>query len=174
MGRTKMSPPPQLSDATAGPPNEASIDALDRKIIEALQTDCQLSNKELAHRFRVAESTIAGRIRAMREKSVMKVIAQRDVRSLGYEFFCLADIHVAGRSVKNVAADLAKVDEITSVALLLGSPAIIVQVNGRDRKHLLQVLEQKVGSVQGITTIETTLALEIVKFDSEYGELYTQ
>jgi len=168
-----MSSPPKPHETPPGPPTEASVDPLDRKIIAALRIDCQLSNKELAHRFRVAESTIAGRIRAMRDKSVMKVVAQRDVRSLGYELFCFADIHVAGRAVKEVAADLAKVDEITSVALLLGSPAIIVQVNGQDRKHLLQVLEQKIGSVQGISTIETTLALEIIKFDSEYGELYT-
>jgi len=174
MKRKNLNAPTRTPEIALAAPAQTSIDSLDLKIIDALRAECQLSNKELALRFRVAESTIAGRIRTMREKGVMKVVAQRDVRSLGYEFFCLADIHVAGRSVKLVAADLAKIEEITSVSLLLGSPAIIVQVNGRDRKHLLQVLEEEIGRVRGITTIETTLALEIVKFDSDYGELFSQ
>lgn len=150
---------------------EYKIDALNWGIIESLQADPSTTNKEIGDRLGVSEVTVAARIRAMEEGKVLRVMMQRDVRSLGYEVMAFIDINVEGRRPEEVAAELAEIDECISVSLALSSPDIIVHVLTRLNVDLQTLIDTKIAPIKGISSYEIITALDVVKMVKGYGAI---
>ena len=148
-----------------------TIDELDRKIIELLREDGRAPNKLLAAKLGVSETTIAIRIRSLRERKVMLVTLQRDFYSQGFDLQCLGDVFVAGRPVDAVARDLAELPNVTIVTMNLGSPEIVITFNARDRGDVVRIIDEELARVEGIDRIETYVALDIRKYESWFGNL---
>lgn len=151
--------------------DQKPLDDLDHAIIAELRIDGRTPNKTLAEKFKVSETTIASRIRALTDNKVMRVMALRDVRALGYDFLGFADIHIHDRSADQVARQLAAIEEVMSVSRMLGDPELICQITARDRRHFLSVIETKIGRIAGIARIGTHLALEVAKYRVDHGNL---
>ncbi|MEO1169970.1 MAG: AsnC family transcriptional regulator [Pseudomonadota bacterium] len=151
------------------PADDLQVDELDRSIIEILRRDARVTNKFIAETLEIAESTVGQRIKSMSRHGIMRVVALRDIRSLGYDLIAHADIFVEGRDARDVALELAPIDEIDMVALYTGSPQIIAQINVENRKQLSHVLTEMIGTAAGVTHVETVISLEIFKYESELG-----
>ena len=115
----------------------ASLDDIDRALIEHLRADGRMPNKRLAKHLSISEATVANRIRRLREESVLHVLLRRDLYSKGFDLQCFAEVSVLGRSVERVASDLVGIERATSVNLLLGTPEIMLVFNAVDREDLL-------------------------------------
>jgi DNA-binding Lrp family transcriptional regulator len=147
------------------------IDELDRKIIELLRDDGRAPNKLLAAKLGVSETTIAIRIRSLRERKVMLVTLQRDFYSRGFDLQCLGDVYVAERPVEAVARDLANLPSVTIVTMNFGSPELFIAFNARDRTDVAKIIDEQLAKVKGIDRIETSIALDIRKYESWFGNL---
>ena len=89
-------------------PTAVELDDLDRALFERLRIDGRESNRSLGSKLNVNEVTVAARLRRLEESGVMRVVAITDIRLFGHREFAFAMINVGGRSVYEVAADLAK------------------------------------------------------------------
>ncbi len=147
------------------------IDDLDRRIIDLLRDDGRAPNKLLAAKLGVSETTVAIRIRSLRERKVMLVTLQRDFYSQGFDLQCLGDVYVAERPVEAVARDLAALPNVTIVTLTLGSPEIFIAFNARDRADVVTIIDEQLARVKGVVHLETYVALEIRKYESWFGNL---
>lgn len=150
--------------------NERPLDELDRDILGALRASPQETNKALADRFGVSEVTIASRIRALESERVMKVMAQRDFRAAGYHAFASVDVYTAGRSVEAVARDLAKLDGLTLISILMGDPSFALMAMAPDLASL-HALAEDIGRIKGVRSVEVTLFAEILKYRSDFVNL---
>lgn len=150
------------------------LDELDTMIVNELRIDGRVPNKTLAERFHVSEATISGRIQALAKNKVVHVTAQRDLRALGYEMMGFAQIHVSGRPLRDVAHDIVKIEEVFSLARVMGDPPLIAQVNGKDRAHFLYVIENRLSTVRGVSYVTHHLTLEIVRLYNDLGALDTE
>ena len=148
-----------------------AIDDLDRRIIDLLRDDGRAPNKQLAAELGVSETTIAIRIRSLRERKVMLVTLQRDFYSQGFDLQCLGDVYVSGREVEAVARDLANLPNVTIVTMNFGSPEIFIAFNARDRSDVVRIIEGQLAQVKGVDRIETSIALDIRKYESWFGNL---
>lgn len=148
-----------------------TLDDIDRQLIEELRKDGRTPNKTLAGRLGVSETTVASRLRQLHDEKIMRVVLRRDLYSKGYELQCFADIHVSGRAVELVANDLAKIDAVTSVSLLMGSPEIMAVFNARDRSDLLRVQNEEIAWVKGVARLDVHIALDIRKYKAGYADL---
>jgi DNA-binding Lrp family transcriptional regulator len=148
-----------------------SPDKIDLQIIETLRVDGRTPNKSIAKRLNVSETTIASRIRAMTERNVMRVTLQRDIYSLGYEFQGFLDLYVAGRNVDEVARDVCDIEGVLAVAIYLGSPDILVSFGARGREDLSRIIDHEVAQIRGVQRLDSYVALEIRKFQSNYVAL---
>ena len=79
------------------------------------------------------------------------------------------DVSVTGRKIGDVATDLAKIEGIGSVSIMLGDPPIIVQVQARDLEQLRDLILDEISAVVGVTQVETNVIVEIEKWKSQYG-----
>jgi DNA-binding Lrp family transcriptional regulator len=147
------------------------IDELDRKIIEMLRDDGRAPNKQLAAKLGVSETTIALRIRSLRERKVMLVTLQRDFYTQGFDLQCLGDVYVHERQVEAVARDLADLSNVTIVTMNFGSPEIFIAFNARDRSDVVSIIDQQLARVRGIDRVETYIALDIRKYEARFGNL---
>ena len=147
------------------------IDDLDRRLIDELKRDGRATNKAIAQALGIAESTVATRLRQLRDDKVMLVALRRDLHSKGFDLQCFVDVYVKGRAVETVARDIAKIEATTSVSLMLGSPEIFVVFNARDRKDLLRVMIDELATVKGIARTEIFTSLQIRKYQTGYANL---
>lgn len=150
--------------------NERPLDELDRDILGALRASPQETNKALADRFGVSEVTIASRIRALESERVMKVMAQRDFRAAGYHAFANVDVYTAGRPVEAIANELAKLDGLTLISILMGDPSFALMAMAPDLAGL-QALAGDIGRIKGVRSVELTLFAEILKYRSDFVNL---
>ena len=130
-----------------------------------------MPNSEIAAKLGASETTIAGRIRSLRERRVMFVTLQRDFYSQGFDLQCLGDVYVEGRDVEAVAGDLAALPNVTIVTLNIGSPEIFIAFNARDRSDVVTIANEQLARVRGVDRIETSIALDIRKYESWFGNL---
>ncbi len=147
----------------------AQLSDTDLRLIELLRQDGRAPNKVLAAELGVAETTVASRIRQLRDDGVMRVILRRDLYSKGYDLQCFADVSVQGRSVDEVGRDLAALNATTSVSVMLGTPEILAIFNAQDRKDLLRILEEDIASVPGVAQVELHTAMDIRKYQTGYA-----
>lgn len=147
------------------------LDELNQQIVALLQEDPSITNKELSERIGVNEVTIAVRIRSMEEANILRVMMQRDFRSLGYNLSALVDINVEGRHPDAVGHEIARIETCMSVSLALGSPDIIAHFLARDPAHLQWIVDHELATIEGIASYEINVSLDIVRMDQGYGGL---
>jgi len=148
-----------------------TLDKIDLALIEALREDGRRPSKSLAQALGIAETTVAARIRQLRDDKVMLVTLRRDLYSKGFDLQCFADIFVAEREVDMVAEDLARIDAVSAVSLMLGSPEIVLVFNATDRRDLMRVLEGEIARVAGVARLELHTAIDIRKYQTGFASL---
>lgn len=146
-------------------------DRLDTQIIRHLREDGRRPTKTIAGAIGVSEATVTARIRALNDANVMRVMAQQNVAVLSEPLPVFINVWVRGRSIDEVARDLAQEDRIATIHLCVGSPEIQVTAFVAEQVSALAALQQRIGRVPGIDRLEMTVALEMRTYRSDYAAL---
>lgn len=147
------------------------LDDLNRSIIAALHENPTRTNKDIGETLGVSEPTVANRIRALEEAKILRVMMQRDMRAMGLPLLALVDINVEGRAPEDVAEELAKIENCTSVSIGMSNPDILLNINAADGADLQRIVDEQIAKVEGIQSYELSIALEVVKLDQRWGNL---
>ena len=147
----------------------AELSDLDRALIERLRRDGREGNRALASRLNVNEVTVAAHLRRLEEADLMRVVAVTDIRLFGHRELVFAMIKVTGRSVREVAADIAKLPEAISVTICSGRFDIIVPLLCRDRQQLSEMFGNQLPAIAGVRAVHGALSLDVLKFDSNWA-----
>jgi len=151
------------------PGQAARLDEVDQGLIRLLRTDGRMASRALARTLGVAEGTVRARIRRLSKSRTMRIVAITDTEAAGYAFFVLLWMQVEGRPVKEIARDVAAVPEVISVSIVTGSYDLFASVVARDKADLLRVIAHELGRVDGITRIDSALALDVLHADPAWG-----
>jgi Lrp/AsnC family transcriptional regulator for asnA, asnC and gidA len=150
------------------------LDQIDRDLIDALRGDGRKTNKALARKLGIAESTVALRIRQLHNDRVMLVTLRRDLFSKGYDLQCHVDVSVKGRDIEAVAHDLGALECTSAVNIMLGSPEVYLTVRAVDRADLQRILAKEIAPIRGVSKIEVHVAVSIRKYQHGYAHLTDQ
>ncbi|MGC3959446.1 MAG: Lrp/AsnC family transcriptional regulator [Verrucomicrobiota bacterium] len=146
-------------------------DTLDLRIIDQLRADGRKPAKYIATELGVAEATVTSRIRTLGENRVMRVLAQRNMGRLNERIVCFIEVAVRGRSIDEVAEDLARIDALSGVNINVGSPELILYAFVENNLQVVSLLQNAIGQVPGVDRIEVHIALDIRTYRSDYGNL---
>ena len=146
-------------------------DQLDRCIIDQLRQDGRKPAKYIAAELGVSEVTITARIRALSENRIMQVLAQRNMSRLNQRIACFIEVTVRNHSIDDVARELANIDAIAGVNIIVGSPEILIYAFVENNLQVLSLLQHEIGRVPGVDRIEVHIALDIRTYRSDYGDL---
>lgn len=153
------------------PPPHRSPDELDQRIIEALRIRPRLAVKELAAELDASEPTITSRIRAMDADGLMRICAQRDFRAAGFEVLANVDLGVRGRPLADVAREVAEIDGVAAVTVVMGDRPLMLLVIAHDLAELYRIASTQLALVEGVSSVDTLIIAEVMKYRSEFAVL---
>jgi len=91
------------------------------------------------------------------------------MRETNFEFSEL--VNVKGRRANDVAADLAKLDEVSVVHLVSGKHDIEILVALASLENMSDFLLEKLSRIKGIRNLDPSFAVDIIKYDFDVAPI---
>lgn len=145
-----------------------SIDSTDMRIVEALQSDCRISNIDLAKKIHLSASPTLARVKNLEAQQVIsRYVALIDPQALGLTI----NVFIQVRLEKQEAAALAcfenavsQFDEVMEVYLMTGDEDYLLRLVVADIQALERFILQHLTTIPGIKNIRSSFALKQVKY----------
>jgi Lrp/AsnC family leucine-responsive transcriptional regulator len=139
---------------TAVSGSEASIDAIDRKLIGELQADGRLTLAELGRRIGLSPPAVADRLRRLERTGVITGYGvDVDPRALGYTLGAIMRIRPTARLIPKVAELARETPEVVECHRITGEDCFFMKLHVRDVQHLEQVIDSFILYGQTTTSI---------------------
>ena len=137
------------------------LDRTDRRIVEALQNNARLSNKELAAAVGIAASTCSERVRRLEDEGVFRGYhAEVDPGVLGIGLRAVLMIRLrrhAATEVDTFWRTALAMDEVVAISHVTGANDFIVHVVVRDADHLRDLAVTSFTGLPEVAHLETSL-----------------
>ena len=147
---------------------EHDLDAIDRKILAILQDDCRITMQELAERVGLTASPCHRRVKILEEKGVLKrYIALVDQKAVGLPVSVFISIKLERQKEEDLerfAKAISGWREVLECYLMTGHRDYLLRVVVSDLSAYERFLKQKLTRVSGISSIESSFALDQIKY----------
>lgn len=138
-----------------------TIDAIDQKILDMLQSNARIPNAEIARTVGMAPSAVLERVRKLEERGFIRgYAADLDPALLGRAL--LAYIFVRGDEppgTTGLADALADLEEVQEVHHVAGEDCYLVKVRVADTAALAALLRDRIGSLPNVRSTRSTIVL---------------
>lgn len=140
------------------------LDDTDRAIVRAITADAGITNKALAHRLRLAESTCAYRVRQLRDKGVLRgTQADVNLAALGYPLEAVIAVRLGTHSeaaVNEFFDSIVETPGVLQVFFISGNADFLVHVAVRNPQELRDMVLEHITTHRAVRQAETHLAFE--------------
>jgi Lrp/AsnC family leucine-responsive transcriptional regulator len=144
------------------------LDAIDRKILALLQQDGRLSLAELAARVGLSPSPCLRRVRMLEKAGVIsRYVALLDQQAVGLPVSVFVSIKLESQkqeALDRFAKAIVRWPEILECYLMTGPRDYLLRVVVADLSAYERFLKQKLTRLNGVASIESSFALEQVKY----------
>lgn len=141
-----------------------ALDATDRAILAAVVQDAGVTNKALAGRLGLAESTCAYRLRQLRERGVITgTRVEVDHAALGYPLQAVVSVRLGSHSeqlVQEFYDAIVATPQVLQVFHLAGSSDFLVHVAVADAAELRDLVLRHITVHRGVRQTETHLVFD--------------
>ena len=143
------------------------MDEKDKKILEILQENNNLSTRDIAKRTRIPITTIFKRIKKLKQNKVIKrFTVELDHAQLGKNLSAYILVSADIRSLKeknktqyDVASHLRKIEGIDKVDIVTGKTDLIVHIRTKNVQELDAILLGKIQGVHGVSNTQTLIVI---------------
>ncbi len=138
------------------------IDNLDRKILEIVIRNARIASKEVANECGVSRAAIHQRIQRMIDLNVITGSGYHvNPKALGYRTCTYIGVNLErGAMYRDVVPELEKIPEIVECHFTTGPYTMLIKVYARDNEHLMELLNDKIQMIHGVTGTETLISLD--------------
>ncbi len=148
-----------------GDESAVSIDALDRKILAALNEDARKSTREIAEAVGASTGTVYNRLKKLGERGVIRgYIPLLDHLKTGYVFTILILIQVEGEYITDVEDRLAATQEVMAVYDITGDFDVALIAKFKTQAALNTFIKSLL-KIPHIRRTVTSMVLNVVKED---------
>tara|TARA_A200000113_G_C8761071_1_gene321117 strand:+ start:119 stop:589 length:471 start_codon:yes stop_codon:yes gene_type:complete len=137
------------------------IDGLDKIILKALMDDARKSINEIAKTAGISGAAVHQRLKKL--ESVGLISGSQLVinpKVLGYKTMAFIGIYL-DKAIRNPEAvkQLKKIPEVIECHYTTGNWSILIKILCEDNQHLMNVLNHKVQTIEGVSRTETFISL---------------
>lgn len=138
------------------------IDNLDRKILKIVMWNARIPSKDVAVECGVSRAAIHQRIQRMID---LKVITGSgyyvNPKDLGFYTCTFIGVNLErGALYREVVPELRRIPEITECHFTTGPYTMLIKLFARDNEHLMDLLNNKIQKIPGVTGTETLISLD--------------
>lgn len=144
---------------------DRSLDILDLRILEILQTNARETQAEIARDIGLAPSAVLERIRKLEGRGIIRgYTALVDPKALDLPILAFVAVRSDETGADDhVAQALSKVPEVLEVHHVAGDDCYLIKVRARDAEHVGVLLRTRFARIPGVRSTRTTIVLETVK-----------
>ena len=138
------------------------IDNLDKKILEIIMRNARIPSKDVALECGVSRAAIHQRIQRMIDMNVLTGSGSRvNPKVLGYATCTYIGVKLErGSMYRDVVPELEKIQEVVECHFTTGPYTMLIKLYARDNQHLMELLNDKIQHIPGVTATETLISLE--------------
>jgi Lrp/AsnC family leucine-responsive transcriptional regulator len=144
------------------------LDAIDRKILENLQQDGRISLADLSAKAGLSASPCLRRVRLMEKAGIIsRYVAVLDQQAVGLPVSVFVSLKLESQreqTLNRFGKLVARWPEVLECYLMTGPRDYLLRVVVEDLAAYERFLKQKLTRVEGIASIESSFALEQVKY----------
>ena len=139
------------------------IDNLDRKILEIIIKNARIPSKDVAAECGVSRAAIHQRIQRMIDMNVITGSGYHvNPKVLGYATCTYIGIKLdRGSMYRDVVPELKKIPEVVECHFTTGPYTMLIKLYARDNQHLMELLNDKIQHIPGVSATETLISLEM-------------
>jgi len=146
------------------------LDEIDRRILQLLQRNNQLSNLELAEEVRISPSTCLKRVRRLREELIIADVALLDPALVDRKFFVLIEIVLERQNEQLQRAfekQMERTDEVMQCYMVSGQADFIIVVQVADMDAYHRFVRRTLTSDPNVRNFRSFFAMNRSKFRTE-------
>ena len=147
---------------------DQALDSINKQIIEHLQRDGRMSYATLAKTIGLSEAAVRQRVQRLLDHGLMQIVAVTDPLTLGFARQAMVGVKVLG-DMRRVADEIAAIPEVDYVVICAGGYDMLVELVCTDDEHLLELLNDKIRAVDGVSATETFMYLKLAKQTYAWG-----
>ena len=137
------------------------LDRIDFEIIDLLQNDARLTNKEIAEQIGLAPSSCHARIRALEESGVFKsfhAVVDEKVMGVGQEALYFVSLsHHSRNCCEKFMEDMFQLPEVATVYQISGQTDFVIHVMAKDTASLRDFALDHITIRNEVNRIETAI-----------------
>lgn len=140
------------------------LDSLDFEILSCLQEDGRMSFTVIAEQLKVSIGTIRTRFNKLIEDGTINIIGRVDADKVGFKCYAHIAVFVRPATLKEkVAQKIAKLPEVSFLAMTSGDYDLEVDVMCRDNNHLVTFVDE-ISKIDGVNQTKTTIYFKVYKY----------
>jgi Lrp/AsnC family leucine-responsive transcriptional regulator len=146
---------------------KSPLDAIDRKIVTALQRNGRATNVELAAKVHLSAPQCLRRTRALEQRGVIRGYTARvDAGALGHGVTAYVSVSIAGDQfgrVRAIEREIAAFPQVLECQAVSGDSDYLLKVVAHDLKSLSQLLTDRLMQIAGVDDVRSMICLEEIK-----------
>lgn len=138
------------------------IDKLDRKILNIIVNNARIPSKDIAEECGMSRAAVHQRIQRLTELGVITGSGYLvNPKKLGFSTCTFIGVNLErGAMYRNVVPQLEKIHEVIECHFTTGPYAMMLKVVARDNDHLMELLNDKIQNIEGVSGTETLISLD--------------
>lgn len=144
------------------------FDAIDRRILKALQSNARMPNAELAKLVGLSPSPCLRRLKILEDKGIIdRYVALLDQEKVGLPVSVFISIKLERQregALDKFEAEIKNYDEVLECYLMTGQRDYLLRVVAQDLRSYERFLKEKLTRIDGVASIESSFALSQVKY----------
>lgn len=147
---------------------DATLDDTNKMIIEHLQRDGRMSYATLAKTIGLSEAAVRQRVQRLLDNGLMQIVAVTDPLTLGFARQAMVGLRVNG-DLRTIADRIAAIPEVDYVVICAGRYDLLVELVCTNDEHLLDILNEKLRTIEGVSAADTFMYLRLAKQTYAWG-----
>ena len=138
------------------------IDNLDRKILQIIMRNARILSKDVAMECGVSRAAIHQRIQRLIDLKVIIGSGYNvNPKVLGYATCTYIGVNLErGAMYRDVVPEFEKIPEVVECHFTTGPYTMLIKLYARDNEHLMDLLNNKIQMIPGVTGTETLISLD--------------
>ena len=138
------------------------IDELDKKILDIISKNARIPFKDVADECGVSRAAVHQRVQRLTDIGVISGSGFHiNPKKLGFHTCTYVGLNLAkGSMYKEAIEELKKIPEVVEAHFTTGPYGIIVKLYARDNEHLMNLLNERIQEISGVTGTETMISLD--------------
>ena len=147
--------------------SEIQLDTMDVTILGMLQQDGRMSFTDIAAELEVSVGMVRNRYNRLIENRIIHIIGWTDPVKAGLNAYARVLLAIRpSKLIRQVAAQLAPMEEVSFLAQTSGNHNLEINLICSNNEQLLQVIHDRIHSIEGVYETSTTMYLEVMKWAS--------